>query len=165
MSDFKRNLVESADAAARVGALFVAVAMFAAMWESDSPPEGTDEVWLARRANSSRAVVQIEKGSQEVSEQHSAHAKARTTLKDVSVTSVVTVPYPMPSGITPGNYRVVDTLGNIQTIQVTLEMVPRARAGNPLNQYIIEEGDRTIYFIRIRSGNTIAGAHGGAVRR
>ena len=35
MSDFKNNLVQTADAAARVGVLFVAVALFAAMWESD----------------------------------------------------------------------------------------------------------------------------------
>lgn len=165
MSDFKRNLVESADGAARVGVLFVAVAMFAAMWESDSPSAGSDDHWLARRAGSSQAVVQVEKGSPKISEQHARQSNKQGTLKNVSAASVIAVQCPMPVGITPGDYRVVDSLGGVQTVQVTSEMVSGTRTRNPLNQYITEEGDRTIYFIRIKSGSAIARAQAGTVRR
>lgn len=164
MSDFKRNLAESADAAARVGVLFVAVAMFAVMWESDSPPADVSDNWLARRAGVSRpATAPDERLSK--SDKNSGLRETSSLLTGVSASSAIVVEYPLPAGIAPGRYRAVDSLGNVQTVRVTSEMATGIRAKSPLAQYIVEQGDRTIYFIRIQGGNEIADARAESVRR
>tara|TARA_R110002072_G_scaffold303099_1_gene493405 strand:- start:107659 stop:108156 length:498 start_codon:yes stop_codon:yes gene_type:complete len=165
MSDFKNNLVQSADAAARVGVLFVAVALFAAMWESDSPPaEASDNHWLARRAGA----LTIDAAGNEPAEsvnQTRDQIKAQPVFEPVSHPAVITQPYPMPVGIAPGEYRVVDSRGMTETLNVSAEMVSMQKFDENRDQYIIENGDRKIFFIRIRNENATASRHSGPIRR
>ena len=170
MSDLKRNLVESADAAARVGVLFVAVGIFAAMWESDSPTTKHDSNWLARRARSTQIVARAGDDSTSVHEQQSSQPGDSNRLSAVSMQSINAPQYPIPAGIVPGKYRVVDSFGKVQTLQVTVEMASATDPQNPIDQYILEDGERTIYFIRIHggsdtNGSVIAGAHADSARR
>jgi hypothetical protein len=165
MSDFKNNLVQTADAAARVGVLFVAVALFAAMWESDSAPtEASDGHWLARRAG----VLTIDAAGDESAKSDSqaqSQRGARQTFEPVSHQSMIAQPYPMPVGIVPGDYRVVDTFGMSETLSVTDEMVSMQKSDETRDHFIIENGDRKIFFIRIRTENATASGHFGPVRR
>lgn len=162
MSDLKTNLVQSADAAARVGVLFVAVTMFAAMWESDSPPSTTDDHWLAQRAGTSNPVSVLKDTPLERTERSEARAALASIFEPASRHITVVQAYPMPVGITPGEYSVVDSLGMTDTLRVTAEMVSLHDSHDASDQYIIENGDRRIYFIRIQGNATIAGDHRGA---
>jgi hypothetical protein len=162
MSDLKTNLVQSADAAARVGVLFVAVTIFATMWESDSPPSSTSDHWLVQRAGASNSVAVREDVQLEPADQSEARADLASTFKPASMHIATVQAYPMPVGITPGEYRVVDSLGMTDTLRVTAEMVSLHDSHNASDQYIIENGDRKIYFIRIQGNATIAGDRRGA---
>jgi len=160
MSDLKTNLVQSADAAARVGVLFVAVAMFAAMWESDSPPTSNgDDHWLARRAGVSNPVVTLDDEQPEVVDRSQARTEGGSVFEPASLQTAHVQPYPMPAGITPGDYRVVDSFGMTDTLRITAEMVSHQDSHKSGDQYIIENGNRKIYFIRIRRTTAIAGSH------
>ncbi|MGZ0171440.1 MAG: hypothetical protein ACKVHE_17990 [Planctomycetales bacterium] len=164
MSDFKTNLVQSADAAARVGVLFFAVAMFAAMWESDSPPSSSsDDHWLARRAGASASVAARDDKSSPAVQHSGSRTSVRSTFESVSQHSATARPYPMPAGIAPGEYRVVDSFGMTDTLHVTAETVLHRGSQNASDQYVIENGDRKIYFIRIQGNAAIAGAQFGSV--
>ena len=165
MSDFKTNLVQSADAAARVGVLFVAIALFAAMWESDSPStEANDDHWLARRANASNADAAPNKPAESVS-QSPARREVQQMFEPVSHQTMIAEPYPMPVGIVPGEYRVVDSRGMTETLNVTTEMVAMQKSDEIRDHYIIKNGDRKIFFIRIRNENATASGHFGSARR
>ncbi|NQV25212.1 MAG: hypothetical protein HQ518_12685 [Rhodopirellula sp.] len=167
MSDFKRNLMESTDAAARVGALFVAVALFAAMWESDSPATASHDNWLARRAGSPATVVEVHVESSGSADSAVAEGvtsnESKPVFGSVSLQSGNSQPYPMPAGIARGEYRVVDSFGMTDTLRVTTEMVSIHDSHKTRDQYIVEDGDRKIFFIRIRRER--ATAHVGSVRR
>lgn len=158
MSDFKTNLVQSADAAARVGVLFVAVAMFAAMWESDSPPsEATSDNWLARRAGEPETGAGRDRASERVS-QSVFRRDTLPMLTPISYQAMNAQPYPMPAGIAAGEYRVVDSYGMTETLHVTDEMVSIQKSVESRDQYFIENGDRRIYFIRLQSSSVVARA-------
>jgi len=163
MSDFKRNLVESADAAARVGVLFVAVAIFAAMWESDTPPAKRDDNWLARRAGASQTISRSDGESTTTSDGSAGLRHSTSVFQTVSTHTTSAQPFPIPAGIVPGDYRVVDSLGMVTTLSVTAEMVSSHRLQTTRDQYVIEDADRTIYFIRLR--NLTAGTISESVRR
>jgi hypothetical protein len=159
MSDLKTNLVQSADAAARVGVLFVAVAMFAAMWESDSPPtSNSDEHWLARRAGVSKPVATLDDEQPEMVDRSQARIERGSVFEPTSLQTANVQPYPMPAGIAPGEYQVVDSFGMTDTLHITAEMVSHHDSHKASDQYIIENGDRQIFFIRIRKTTTIAGS-------
>ena len=165
MSDFKTNLVQSADAAARVGVLFLAVAMFAAMWESDSPPiDASNDHWLARRAGVSNIHITRNKSVESVG-QLPVRREALPMFEPVSHRTMNAQPYPIPVGIVPGEYRVVDSLGMTETLDVTADMVSMQKSDETRDQYIIENGDRKIFFIRIRIQAATARAHFGSARR
>jgi len=160
MSDLKTNLVQSADAAARVGVLFVAVAMFAAMWESDSPPTSTsDDHWLARRAGVSNPVATLDDEQPELVDRSQARTERASAFEPASLQTANVQPYPMPAGIVPGEYRVVDSLGMTDTLRIIPKMASHQDSHKASDQYIIENGDRKIYFIRIRNVTAIAGSH------
>jgi hypothetical protein len=163
MSDSKINLVDSADAAARVGVLFVAVAIFAAMWESDTPPANRDDNWLARRAGTSQTVSRSDDVSASTSDESTGLGHSTSAFQTVSAHTTSAQPFPIPAGIVPGDYRVVDSLGMVTTLNVTAEMVSSHRGQNTRDQYVIEDADRSIYFIRIR--NLTAGTIAESVRR
>lgn len=160
MSDLKTNLVQSVDAAARVGVLFVAVAMFAAMWESDLPStSSSDNHWLARRAGVTSSIANAAGGQIETTDRSQSHAGRASVLKLARMQIATAQAYPMPAGITPGEYRVVDSLGMMDTLRVTAEMVSLRRSHKASDQYIIENSDRKIYFIRIQGTPSIASAN------
>lgn len=170
MSDFKTNLVESADAAARVGVLFVAVAMFAAMWESDSPPtDASNDHWLARRAASSTSIAEAVDASPgsagSVSAENVTSKMPMPVFRPVSFRGGNSRTYPMPAGICPGEYRVVDSFGMTDTLHVTAETVSIHESGIARDQYIIEDGDRKIFFIRIHGKSPTARMNLDSVRR
>lgn len=157
MSDLKTNLAQSADAAARVGVLFVAVAMFAAMWESDSPPtSNSDDHWLARRAGVSTSVADRDDEQSDLVERSQARTERASVFEPASLQTANVQPYPIPAGIVPGEYRVVDSLGMMDTLRITAEMVSHRDSHKASDQYIIENGDRKIYFIRIQGTTAIA---------
>lgn len=165
MTDFKKNLVESADAAARTGVLFVAVALFAAMWESDSPPTRQSDHWLARRAGISGTVTKTELNTVAPAPRHDSIRVEKTVSRQASPVLTrdagaiaATRPFPLPAGIVPGHYRVVDSLGEVSTLHVSDEMVSSSHMASNRNQLIVEDGHRTIYFIRLRRPAT---AHAG----
>ncbi len=170
MSDLKTNLVQSADAAARVGVLFVAVAMFAAMWESDSPPtDASNDHWLAHRAANSASIDEGDAQStppapsatvEEVTRQKSTPASRTDSLHSENSRS-----YPMPVGIAAGDYRVVDSFGRTDTLHVSVETVPNHVSQNARDQYIFEDGDRKIFFIRIHSQSATARMNLGSIRK
>lgn len=150
MTDFKRNLVESADAAARVGVLLVAVVLFAAIWESDSTH--AEENWLARRAEQETPTVATRDAEDLIS------SGTDTEVKRVSTSSrqVPTLRYPIPSGIVAGRYRVVDSEGDVQALQITDEMTSGSESNRGRDFYQTQDGNRMVYFIRIRNENAIA---------
>ncbi|MDA0806932.1 MAG: hypothetical protein O2945_03680 [Planctomycetota bacterium] len=151
MSDFKNNLVQTADAAARVGVLFVAVALFAAMWESDSAPtEAGDDHWLARRAGGSAVITQITGGEFVVDDERNGPTDLQSSPLSLSPLTETSLPYPMPAGIVPGDYRVVDSFGKAWALYVTEEKEAAIKVSPERDQFIVEDGSRTIYFIRIR---------------
>ena len=164
MSDFKRNLVESADAAARVGVLIVAVAMFAAMWESDTPTTGSDDNGLAYRAGTSHTLTRIDE-STSVRNRAASQIDSKATFQTVAAQTIITQSFPVPAGIVSGDYHVVDSLGMVATLNVTPDMVSNQRSHNARNHYTIVDADRTIYFIRIHGRNTIADSRTGALKQ
>lgn len=165
MSDFKTNLVQSADAAARVGVLFVAVALFAAMWESDSPStQANNDHWLARRADTSNVDTVPNKPAESVS-QSPTRREVQKVLEPVSHQAMISEPYPMPVGIVPGEYRVVDSRGMTETLNVTAEMVAMQKSDETRDHFIIGNGDRKIFFIRIRNEHATANGHIRSARR
>lgn len=158
MSDLKNNLIQSVDAAARVGVLFVAVAMFAAMWESDLPSTSSrDNHWLARRAGIT--IVNADGGQIATTDRSPSHAGRASVLKLSAMQIATAHAYPIPAGIAPGEYRVIDSLGMLDTLRVTAEMVSLHRSHKASDQYIIENNDRKIYFIRIQGTQSITSAH------
>lgn len=159
MSDFKTNLVQSADAAARVGVLLVAVALFAAMWESDSTsPPSSEEHWLARRAGISNSVADARDESSKTAEQSRGQVESDSVFKPASMSTEQNRSYPMPAGIAPGEYRVVDSFGMADILRISPEMVSLHNSHEVKSQYVIEIGDRTVYFIRIQSCSAVATA-------
>jgi len=159
MSDLKTNLAKSVDASARVGVLLIAVVMFAAMWESDlQPTSSSDDHWLTERAGVTSSIAHADNGQLETTDRSQSHAGRASVLKLAGIQIATTQAYPMPAGIDPGEYRVVDSLGMMDTLRVTAEMVSLHRSHKASDQYIIENGDRKIYFIRIQSTPSIASA-------
>ncbi|MDG2358385.1 MAG: hypothetical protein P8M20_01905 [Planctomycetaceae bacterium] len=160
MSDLKTNLVQSVDAAARVGVLFVAVAMFAAMWESDLPStSSSDNHCLARRTGVISSIANADDGQIETTDRSQSHAGRASVFKLAEMQIGTAQAYPIPAGIAAGEYRVVDSLGMMDTLRVTAEMVSLHRSHKASDQYIIENSDRKIYFIRIQGTPSIASAH------
>jgi hypothetical protein len=121
-------MVESANAAARIGALMLSVLVFAAMWESDSKPQ-TEELRLVQRAEPVR--------------QESA------TVTTIAPEYGQTRSLPLPAEIAPGHYRVVDSAGTVSSLVVQESIADLNTSTDPLGIYSLQHGDRTLYFIRV----------------
>ncbi len=123
MSTRTSQMVESVNAASRLGALMLSVLIFAAMWESDSSAK-PQEHGLASRLSGSQISSQSESVSH-TSQQSNVSAELNTLLTtsliDSRVSMVglmgnVTSSGSLPTGIVPGRYRVVDSDGTVDSL-------------------------------------------------
>lgn len=121
----------------------MAVILFAAMWESDGKPE-EGEHWLAGRATARTGIV--------------AHRDSTNRETEVAATDMqpVSNSQPLPENIAPGQYVVADSRGQTSQIRVTRSMT----TSTPVEQdhYTLDDHGVTLYFIRVRSEDTIAEA-------
>ncbi|MBI1315143.1 hypothetical protein GC176_27950 [bacterium] len=157
MSSRTSQMVESVNAAARVGALCVSVLLFAAMWESDSPSEPQTH-WLARRAG----VTQSHSDEMRVPTSHTSMRRTAADFNRLLSTPTVTPEFStvslegrstpdfvLPVGIAPGCYRVVDSTGTVSSITVSESTVDLQRDVRPRGLYTSHTGNQTRYFIRV----------------
>lgn len=122
----------------RVSLLLVVTGLFAGMWSADSPDlRSPAEKQLARRASTPRALFQPAKTSTNV-------------VKNVSRSGAVTS-VPLPAGIEPGTYLVVDQSGATQ--RLTIEASLATGAGNfaTIDQYTLRQGSQRWHFIRLET--------------
>ena len=66
--------------------------------------------------------------------------------------------WPLPVGMTSGEYRVVDSLGAVEMIQVTRSELRQrgiAEGRDARDMYLIDEPTRRIYFVRINQSERI----------
>ena len=172
MSTRTSQMVESVNAASRVGALMLSVLIFAAMWESDSPAK-PQEHGLASRSSGSQISTQIESVSH-TSQQSNSSAELNTLLTTslidsrvsiVGLTGNVTSFGSLPTGIAPGRYRVVDSDGAVDSLFVSEAMAGAQHQIQPRDLYTLQLDNRTRYFIRIESpAATVASAEADDVR-
>ena len=159
-------MVESVNAASRVGALMLSVVIFAAMWESDSPAKPRNHQ-VASRMSAEQITDSDESLSydpQRTDNSAELNSLLPTSLIDSRVSTVslmghVTSSDALPSGIAPGRYRIVDSDGTIDSILVSEAMAGVKRLIQPRDFYTLRLDNRTRYFIRIESpAETVASA-------
>ena len=158
MSTRTSQMVESANAAARIGALMLSVLVFAAMWESDSPAK-PQEHGLASRLSGPQINTQSESESH-AAQQSDGSAELNTLLTTslidsrvsmVGLTGNVTSSDSLPTGIAPGRYRVVDSDGAVDSLFVSEAVAGAQTQIQPRDLYTLQFDNRTRYFIRIES--------------
>jgi hypothetical protein len=141
MNPLKLEIAAAAGTAVRVGALFMAVIVFATMWDSDAKPEHSNH-WLAHRAE--QRVRPVE---------HGGGSNSRGALSALK-TQQIAAQIELPQDITAGQYLVADTWGQVRRVHVTRSMASSTSPAR--DQYTLREGDSTTYFIRIRGENKFA---------
>ncbi len=141
MNPLKKEIGRSAGTAVRIGALCMAVIVFATMWDSDTRPEHSNH-WLAGRARQRSRIVE-----------RSGIGNARIALNR-SHDRLISHHEILPDGIVPGQYLVADTRGQVRRVHVTESMA--SSTSRERDQYLLREGSTTIYFIRIRKDADIA---------
>ena len=172
MNNQTHQPTDVATAAARAVVLAIAVLMFAAMWHSDVTHINERAVagqsrrsrFFAREYNSGTFVVSVPS-----LDESTVVITHRRSHRDRNLTSVVTeVPCrafysfdrrseestaekSLPQGITAGMYRVVDSLGNVETVQVTSRMASSFDEPDERSQYVVASTGVTRYFIRVQS--------------
>ncbi len=151
-------MVESVNAASRVGALVLSLIVFAAAWESDSHPTSVEHRLVLRTVGPTAIA------------QNDAVIQTRHDATDINAfetllpTSFQTVQFPvagiprnlsatnnLPAGIAPGRYRVVDSDGTIDSIVVSHPATGSGQLTPTPSLYTLQLGSRTRYFIRIES--------------
>lgn len=152
------NLIQQANAAARVILLILTSVGFAAIWESDVRHQ--DKVLAERRAKQQSRTFAGRTEPQEHSRQHLTRALTPPSVREVSVGGVgQTREWPLPAGIALGTYRVVDNSGAVEMLQVTSEVLRKqgiAAGKEARDMYLLDESDRRIYFIRLNKVNRVA---------
>ncbi len=175
MSTRTAQMVETVNATARVGALFVSILLFAAMWQSDlSEVQQSEGHWLARRAGLKLPTVVAQ---QKTDERQTAQVKAATEIASLLDSQFVphfsTVSFAshsfdttdLPAGIAPGRYRVVDSAGTVSSLVVSDSMIGSQRPVVSRAVYTMHRDGVTLYFIRVEDAATeIASARTGNVR-
>jgi hypothetical protein len=154
-------MVDSVNAASRVGALVLSLVVFAAMWESDSPP-AQSKSRLVIRTGECQGTTQSDAVLQ--SRRHAAESSSFGTLLPTSLqtpqTSVVSfisslsTDGDLPHGIAPGRYRVVDSDGMVDSIVISHSTSGSQRPVQAQSFYTQQLGSRTRYFIRIESSES-----------
>ena len=109
MNPLKPEITRSAGTAVHVGALCMAVIVFATMWDSDARPEHSNHR-LARRAEQRSRIV--ERGGIGYA-RISAHKSHDRLISHREM---------LPEGIVPGQYLVADTRGHVRHVRVTESM-------------------------------------------
>ena len=161
-------MVDSVNAASRVGALLLSVVVFAAMWESDSPAE-SQEHWLVSRVSREQIDTAAEppQSYDRQTELNSllTMSMSGSQLSMVSAVNAAGTSTSLPSGIAPGRYRVVDSDGAVESIFVSEAMTGTAGSTQPRDFYTLRLDTRTRYFIRVKSAvATVASTKAGDVR-
>lgn len=148
----------NAQAGARILLLFLATVLFGSAWESDARHQ--EKVIAQRRGNpSSRTIVrQTEPGQR--SSQHLDQTLAPPSGGQVEVRGVgQTREWPLPVGLAAGYYRVVDSFGAVEVVQVTRADLHQRGVveGRPArDMYLVDESERRIYYIRLQSPQRIS---------
>ena len=109
MNPLKPEIATAAGTAVRVGALCMAVMVFATMWESDTSPKHGN-YGLASRAE--HRVRLVKRGGIDDSRRRDSASKTRQ----------VSARDELPRDITAGRYLVADTRGHVRRVHVTRSM-------------------------------------------
>ena len=146
MNPLTPETARTAGVAARIAALGATVVLFATMWESDGKPEESEH-WLVQRAARQQETV-------------ADHDDRNETVETATVqTQPVSASQPLPQHITPGQYIVADSRGQVQHIRVTAEMA--SSTPNERSHYTLEQNSVTLYFIRVEEDDRVADAAAG----
>lgn len=118
----------------RVSLLLLVTGLFAVMWSADCPDERTvSQLQMARLASSpSMFAGPIAPGRQEVAS------------ADAQVQSI-----PLPNGIAPGTYLVVNQVGLTQRVTIAADAENASNSMSRIDQYAVRIGDARWHFIRI----------------
>jgi hypothetical protein len=170
------QLAETINAAARVGALILAIAAFAVIWETDGKSR---EKWVAHREKAAstyqvakktrrpatrrlvrketvarkdtvvrRDAKRLPVADRAVQTQAAAQVReipaSSPSRTNVVVTNSLWSNLKMPDSMAPGNYRIVDTLGHVEFMQLGT-----GSAGNGPMLYTVETNGVTTFFIRL----------------
>jgi len=123
----------------RVSLLLLVTGLFAGMWSSDSPDERTVAQKQLARLGSTPRLAAINQP---------AHEKG--SLRNVSFSGRLdTQAVPLPKGIAPGNYLVVNQTGMTQRLTVTAHHEVSTENYAPVDQYFVRNGNARWHFIRL----------------
>lgn len=120
----------------RVSLLLVVTGLFAGMWSADSPDlRSPAEKQMARRASTPRVL------------EHAAKTSP-STIKAVSLSERL-ASIPLPAGIEPGSYLVVDQTGATQRMTIDASTTSTSANFVAIDQYTVRQGEQRWHFIRL----------------
>jgi hypothetical protein len=132
----------------RFSLLLVATGLFAGMWSMDKADQRTAaEVRLARCASSPNLARDL-----------SRPEKLRPQAEVTTQSSV-----PLPRGIAPGSYLIVDQTGATQRLTVPYEESLSSNFAD-VDQYMVRDGNRRWHFIRLSSPHVDQTARSSSVK-
>lgn len=144
-------------AGARILLLFMATMLFATAWDSDARHQ--EAVLAQRRGIHTTRTIARQTEPWQRSSQHRDQTQSPMSRGQVEVRGVgQTREWPLPVGMTSGEYRVVDSLGAVEMIQVTCSELRQrgiAEGRDARDMYLIDEPTRRIYFVRINQSERI----------
>lgn len=122
----------------RVSLLLMVTGLFAAMWSGDSPDDRSGaEIRLARLASSPQASLYCGFGN-----------NARAKIDTISASSSSKSDYPIPEGIAPGKYLVVNQAGRTWSVTISEDSQSSVKR-TPEDHYLVIQGSLRWHFIRL----------------
>lgn len=119
----------------RVSLLLVVTGLFAGMWSGDSPDlRSPAEKQMARRASTPCLL--------------GAAKSPANRIRTVSLTQR-TAPVPLPAGIEPGTYLVVNQAGETQRLTIDAKAASTTANFVAVDQYTVRQGGLRWHFIRL----------------
>jgi len=123
----------------RVSILLLVTGLFAGMWSADSPDGRTaNEIQLARRGMSPRANARSVTAGRNT---------RKLTVNEVSKTAGV----PLPQGIAPGEYLVVNQTGVSQRLAIPATQGVTTNNARSVDHYTVRDGANRWHFIRLET--------------
>lgn len=127
----------------RVSLLLLVTGLFAGMWSADSPDERTAPQKQLARCESSPCAVAC-----------SVCPAPNGGVRQVSrIRRWTTHPFPLPRGIAPGTYLVVDQSGTTQRLTIAANDGVSTANFAVVEQYVVRNADGRWHFIRLETSD------------
>lgn len=123
----------------RVSLLLLVTGLFAGMWSTDSPDERTAAQKQLARLASTPCSIALNQTAPRNDVARNASFSGRLDTRAV----------PLPKGIAPGNYLVVNQSGMTQRLTITAHHGVSEDNFTPVDQYSIRIGNARWHFIRL----------------